>query len=60
MFSFCHVHVLQINSLLPFFDVSSGTHLRPCVQVATPLVGRYMVATPLLALVEVAYSLSQQ
>ena len=36
MFSFCYAHVLQINPLLPF-DIFSGTHVRPCVQVATPL-----------------------
>ena len=31
------MHVLQINPLLPLFDIFSGTHVRPCVQVATPL-----------------------
>ena len=38
MFSFFYAHVLQINPLLPFFNIFSGTHVRPCVQVATPLV----------------------
>ena len=33
MFSFCYA-----PPLLPFFDIFSGTHVRPCVQVATPLV----------------------
>ena len=29
--------MLQINPLLPFFDIFSVTHVRPGVQVATPL-----------------------
>ena len=37
MLSFCYAHVLQINPLLPFLDIFSVTHVRPCVQVATPL-----------------------
>ena len=37
MFSFFYARVLQINPLLPFFDIFSGTYVRPCVQVATPL-----------------------
>ena len=37
MFSFFFAHGLQINPLLPFFNTFSGTHVRPCVQVATPL-----------------------
>ena len=37
MFSFFYAHVLQINPLLPFVNIFSGTHVRPCVQVATPL-----------------------
>ena len=36
-FSFCYAHVLHINPLLLSFDIFSGTHVRPCVQVATPL-----------------------
>ena len=46
MFSFCYAHVLQINPLLPFFDIFSGTQVRPRVQVATPLllqVTQYMI-----------------
>ena len=39
MFRSCYAHVLQISPLLPFFDIFSGTHVRPCVQVATPLAG---------------------
>ena len=31
--------MLQINPLLPSFDIFSGTHVRPCVQVATRLIG---------------------
>ena len=37
MFSCCYAHVLQINPLLPFFHIFSGTHVHPCVQAATPL-----------------------
>ena len=37
MFCFFYVHVLQINPLLTFFNIFSGTHVRPCVQVAMPL-----------------------
>ena len=37
MFSFFYARVQQINPLLPFFNIFSGTHVRPCVQVATPL-----------------------
>ena len=51
MFSFFYAHVLQINPLLPFFNIFSGTHVRPCVQVATPL---YMdephIVTPFMRL----------
>ena len=43
MFSFCYAHVLQINPLLPSFDNFSGTHVRPCVQVATPLLMEFQI-----------------
>ena len=39
MFRSCYAHVRQINPLLPFFDIFSGTHVRPSVQVATLLAG---------------------
>ena len=44
MFSFPYAHVLQINPLLPLFNIFSGTRVRPCIQVATPLMGNQLIS----------------